>query len=261
MHHDHELLSIGHCPTDGLLARQDVRVKLIVAIAAIVAVVASNRPDLPLTMFAVCLVVLLSARMSLGAFAGRLAGPIGIAAVICLLRAFMIGTSPAWSVSLGPWRLTATYEGLHDGILIASRVLGSVSVMIVLCTVTPAHGIFVALRWARLPRTWVEIAQLMYRHIFVLFEQAVSVLSAQKVRLGYASLRQSINSMGQLAGIGTLRSLDQADRTHEAMVARGYQGSLQIPALAALSKSDWTRIAMAIVVIVIAYGLSERWLP
>ena len=150
----------------------------------------------------------------------------------------MIGTTPLISFDVGPWQFILTKEGLLDGGLIASRVLGSVSVIVVLCMVTPAGGIFAALRWARLPRTWIELAMLMYRYIFTLFEQATSVLSAQKIRLGYAGLRRSLRSMGNLGGIVLLRSIDQAEKTHEAMVARGYEGLLPMPTPPALRRRD-----------------------
>ena len=146
-----------------------------------------------------------------------------------------------------------------DGGLIASRVLGSVSVIVVLCMVTLAGDIFSALRWARLPRTWVELAMLMYRYIFTLFEQATSVLSAQKIRLGYAGLRRSLRSMGNLGGVVILRSIDQAERTHEAMVARGYEGLLPIPEPPVLSRRDLWLLGGCLAAIAAAYFLAERF--
>ena len=137
-------------------------------------------------------------------------------------------------------------------------MLGSVSVIVVLCSFTPAHEILAALRWARLPQTWVEIAMLMVRAIFTLFEQAGSVLAAQKVRLGHATLRRSLGSIGSLAGIVLLRSLDQAQRTHEAMTVRGYQGSLPLPRLRPLAPRDWATCAAGVAAIAIMFFLLER---
>ena len=127
----------------------------------------------------------------------RLTAPLGIVAVVCLLRALMTGTTPLASLPLGPWRLVVSREGLLDGAQIAARALGSVGAIVVLCTFTQAHEIFAGLRWARLPRTWIEIAMLMVRSIFTLFEQAASVLSAQKARLGHATYRRSAPVAGQ----------------------------------------------------------------
>jgi len=259
MHRVHELLSLNR-PSDGLLARLDVRVKLAVALAAILAVVMSTRAWLPLAVAALCIVVWITGRAPLRAVLVRLAAPLSLAAVACLLRALLTGTTPLASFSVGPWRLVATREGLADGAMIGARVLASVSVVILLGWATPAHKMFGALRWAGLPRTWVEITLLMYRHLFTLFEQAASVLSAQKVRLGYGGFRRSINSAAALAGIVVLRSLDQAEKSHEAMLARGYRGSLQIPPLPPMSRRDCLVTAVCLFVIIAAYLAAESLL-
>ena len=107
-----------------------------------------------------------------------------------------------------------------------SRVLGSVSVVLLLSSVTPAHRIFHSLRWLGVPRGWVEIATLMYRYIFTLLDQTADVLAAQRVRLGYSGLKRSLVSLGVLTGAVIVQSLEQATRTYEAMSLRGYQGQI-----------------------------------
>ena len=242
-----------------VLARCDVRVKGIVGIAAIVAVVVSTRMAFPLLVWGCCLAILAAARMRPREVLHRLAAPLAVAVPVCLLQGFMTGTTPAMTFDLGPWALVATREGLARGALIGVRVLASMSVILVLCTATPPERLFAALRWARMPKTWVEIAMLMVRYTLALLEQAVAALSAQKIRLGYAGFRRSLRSMGQLAGIVALRSIDQAERTHEAMIARGYRGSLPIPTLPALSPRDRWRIALGVALIASVVLLMERY--
>jgi cobalt/nickel transport system permease protein len=259
MHRIFELLSIPRIPGSSRLELTDVRVKLIVAIAAILAVVVATRVWLPLLSAGVCLAALVAFRAPWRITVFRLTASLGVAAVICLLQALMTGTTPLLSLPIWHWRLTVTQEGLWSGALIGCRVLGSVSILVVLGAFTQVYDIFAALRWAKLPRTWVEIAMLMVRSIFTLFQQAANVVSAQKVRLGHSTARRSLASMGSLAGIVLLRSFDQAERTHEAMVARGYQGSLPIPRLAPLTKADWAKCTIGVLVVAAAYVLAERW--
>ena len=154
----------------------DARVKLIVAIAAILASLFSTRAG--------------PAAGHAGRFAGlvggfrrpwrtvllRLTAPLGLVLVVAVLRAVLTGATPLWSLRLGPWTLVVSREGAAEGALLAVRVLGSVGVLVVIATFTHAHEIFAALRWMRFPRTWIEIATLMVRSIFTLFEQAASVL-------------------------------------------------------------------------------------
>jgi cobalt/nickel transport system permease protein len=261
MHRPSELLLMGRADDDSPLARFDVRTRAVVALAAIVAVVSSSRPWLPLAVFALSAGYWLAAGESIRFARGRLAAPLGLAGLVWLWRALATGGTPVGSLDLGPWRLTATREGLLGGALIASRVLGSVSVFIILCSTTPAHRLEGVLRWARLPRTWLEIALLMHRYIFILLDQAVSVVSAQKVRLGYRSLGRALSSMANLAGIVMLRSLDQAEKSHQAMVARGYTGTLPIPSLPAMPAGQRRMAVAGVAILAAAYLLAERVLP
>ena len=260
MHRIRDLLSLEHHQHDGRLVRLDVRVKLFVALAAILAIVTSTRPWLPLGALACCAAFWLIGRTPLRVVLARLAAPLALAGVACLLHAQLPGTTPLWAAKVGPWHVVLTEEGLREGGLIGARVLGSVSVVLVLCMITPSQRIFSAMRWARLPCTWIEIAVLMYRHLFTLFEQATSVLSAQKVRLGYGDYRRSIRSASSLAGIVVLRSLDQAEKSHEAMLARGYEGSLHVPPLPAMRKRDVLASAASVAIIILAYLAVERFL-
>jgi cobalt/nickel transport system permease protein len=249
-------------PTDGRRpARCDVRVKLLLAVAAILAIVASTRVWLPLGAAACGLAFLAASRMRLGALAGRLATPLVVAVAVVLLEGFMTGTTPAATLELGPCRLVATQEGLQHGALVAARVLGSIGILLVLCRAAPAERIFAALGWARVPRTWLEIAMLMHRYTFTLFEVATAILAAQKIRLGHARLGRSVRSLGSLAGTVVLRSIEQAERTHEAMVVRGYQGSLPIPRLGSLAWRDLGMLAAGLAALAAALAASEGLLP
>ncbi|MGD0900502.1 MAG: cobalt ECF transporter T component CbiQ [Thermoguttaceae bacterium] len=241
--------------------RCDIRVQLIVALAAILAVVASTRLWLPLGAAVCSLGVLLASRMTARETAGRLAGPLVAAGLVFLLESFMTGTTPAWTMDLGVCRLVATEEGVWHGALLGSRVVGSVSILLVLCLATPAQRIFAALRWARVPRTWIEIGMLMHRYIFTLLDQAAAVFSAQTLRLGHAGAGRSLRSMGSLAGTVVLRSIDQAQRTHEAMVARGYQGSLWIPRLPSLGRRDVGMLLAGLAAVAVALAFGEGLLP
>jgi cobalt/nickel transport system permease protein len=176
------------------------------------------------------------------------AGPIGIAAMMCLLRATLSGSTVLCRLPLGPWEITFTREGLQGGILVGSHVLGSVSVIVLLGSVTPAYKVFGALQWAGMPGTLVELAMLMYRYIFSLLEEANNVHSAQRVRLGYVNSRRSLSSTGELMGLVILRAFDQADRTHEAMLVRGYRHRLPMAAPGPLGARDLLTLAAGLVV-------------
>jgi cobalt/nickel transport system permease protein len=238
----------------------DPRVKMIIALTLIVTVVLSKQAFFPFLAFVSCTAAMLWLKMPIKLILLRLLMPMGIVLVLVVLQAFLTGATPIASFSLVGWKLVATEEGLMRGVLLGSRVLGAVSVTLLLSSVTPAYKIFGALRWFRVPEGWVEIALLVYRYTFVLLDQATDIASAQRVRLGYSSPMRSFMSMGALAGTVVARSMDQAMRTYEAMTLRGYQGRLPVGSLPNMNPADYWRM-MTIPPLIVALHLTVEWWP
>jgi cobalt/nickel transport system permease protein len=241
--------------------RSDARVVLLGTSVTIVAAIASAKVWFPLVVAVCCATWLVARRVRLGPIVMRLFAPLALVLVACVLKAFLTGVTPTISFELGPWHLTATREGLLDAALLTARVLAAVGVGTVLCLQAPAHELLPALRWARVPRTWVEIAALMCRYLFSLRDQAETIYGAQQVRLGYAGLRQSFRSAGSLAGLVLLRCLEQADRTHEAMVARGFTGRLPLASMRPLRRGEWGMLAAWILAVLSAFLVLDGRLP
>lgn len=219
---------------ENALTRFDPRVKILTSLTAIVCIILSTRSYLPLAAFIICLSSLALIRIPLKLILGRLTLPMVFVLVLVVLQAFNgVPVLPA-------------------GLLLASKVMGSLSVMILLGTVTPAHRIFSALRSLKVPEGWVELAMLMYRSIFILLEHASEALCAQRVRLGHNGVLRTISSMGSLSGSVILRSLDQAKATHEAMLLRGYTGSIPGDSLSGLTRKE---IVASLVVCMVIAGM------
>ena len=58
-----------------------------------------------------------------------------------------------------------------------------------------------------------------------------------------------------------LRSIDQAQRTHEAMLIRGYQGTLPIPRLGPLAWRDMTMLMAGLAALAATLAIAEGLLP
>jgi cobalt/nickel transport system permease protein len=156
----------------------------------------------------------------------RLIAPFGVAGVVLFTQIFFYGGTPFFEWNLFGLRLVGYEEGLSRGFLIMWKVVGAVSSVLFLSMTTPADKMFSAASWFRVPRTWIEIALLTYRYIFVLLEDAITVKDAQKVRLGYCNWRRSLRSLGTLAGAIIVRAYDQSLSTYQAMWLRGYSGRM-----------------------------------
>lgn len=242
---------------DNALTRIDPRVKLLVALSALIAVVTSTRPALPMGLFILCLGTIATLRIPAKLVALRLAAPFSTVAILVVIQTFVTGTTPLWSVSLGGWTLTAKAEGLRQGLLLGARVLGTLSIVLLLGIATPAHRIFQALRGFRISKEWVEIAILMYRYIFVLMDRAGDLAAAQHLRLGYTGPRRGLASFAALAGATVVHSFEQAGRTHDAMRLRGYRGTMPFGPLPALGPGNRGLLALLLTLIATAYGFLE----
>lgn len=244
---------------DSRLGRQDARVKLAIALVAITCTVLSRQVLFPLTMAAASVVLLGSARVPARFVLARLAPPLATAVLAALLRAFLTEGAPLLSFSVAGHVFTATVEGASSGGLLAARVLGAATVVLLLGSVTPAHDIFRGLRWLRVPAAWVDVGMLMYRYAFVMVELATSVATAQRLRLGYSGLARSLSSAGVLAGTVIVGSMDQAARTHEAMTLRGYTGEIPWARLRPLRRTDRVLLVLSCVALVGALAVAELW--
>jgi cobalt/nickel transport system permease protein len=252
-----ELFSDIFTYRDNVLTRTDPRVKIAVAFAALIAVVTSERIILPLFAFGICLGSIAALRIPAKLVAIRLAAPLAIVAVLIVLKTFLTGTTPLVAFSLGGWTFTATAEGLGQGTLLGTRVLGAVSIVLLMSIVTPAHRIFQALRSFGISRNWIEIATLMYRYIFVLMNRAANIAAAQRLRLGYTAQGRPLQCFTTLAGATIIHSLEQAERTYDAMRLRGYQGSMPFGPLPSVIGRDRRLLVLCLLLIAAAYGLLE----
>jgi cobalt/nickel transport system permease protein len=84
-------------------------------------------------------------------------------------------------------------------------------------------------------------------------------MAAQRVRLGYCGLKRSLNSLGVLSGVVIVKSLEQAQRTHEAMLARGYKGHTPFGPMPALSPKDGWTLGLSLGVLIGLYLATEGW--
>lgn len=242
---------------DNPLTRSDPRVKLLIAVCALIAVVTSGTPALPLGAFGVCIAAIAALRIPIRLVALRLAAPFSTVAVLVAIHTFVTGTTPIFTIALGGWTLTAKYEGLRQGMLLGARVLGSLSIVFLLGIVTPAHRIFQALRGLRISKEWVEIAILMYRYIFVLMDRAGDLADAQRLRLGYTAPRRAMASFASLVGATVVHSFEQARRTNDAMLLRGYRGTMPFGPLPAISPGDLRLLAAWLALIITLYVILE----
>ena len=212
-----------------LLTNVDARLKFIVAIAVLIMVISYKGFIFPLVIVLLSIGMCLKMRVPFKIFALRLAEPLVIVSMLVALKFLFTGKEVLFSFSLAGLSIIGHKDGLIDGLMIASRILGAVSIVVVLGFSTPFAELMAGLSWMRVPKGFVEILMLAYRYIFVFLEEAIVIYHAQKTRLGYSTVRRGLSSFGTLAGSLVLKAFDHSQSTTIAMVQRGYDGDM--PAL------------------------------
>ncbi|NIQ94755.1 MAG: hypothetical protein GWN87_11490, partial [Desulfuromonadales bacterium] len=94
---------------------------------------------------------------------------------------------------------------------------------------------------------------IMYRYIFLMFEEATRIKSAQKSRLGYVDFGNTLRSVSTLGGMLILRSYDRAERSFAAMRCRGYRGVMTAVVPARLKGHDWGVLLGAITILAVLW--------
>ncbi|RII25375.1 MAG: cobalt ECF transporter T component CbiQ [Geobacter sp.] len=213
---------------DHLLTRLDVRVKLLSALALLVMVISCRGIAFPLLVAGVCGGICLSLGVRPRVLALRFAEPLFIAGVVLLLKLFFAGTVPLFSFTIAGWEVVGHQDGLMEGVRIASRIAGAVTVVAAVGFATPFTDLMAALAWLRVPKGFIEVALFAWRYLFVLLDDAQVVYAAQKNRLGYAGYRRGLRSFGTLAGALVIKAFDNSQNITTAMVQRGYDGTMPL---------------------------------
>jgi cobalt/nickel transport system permease protein len=226
-------LSACNCFSDNFnkehfLSKVDARVKLLVVLVLIVMVLSYKGIMFPLVIAGISILLCVKMRIPFKILALRIAQPLFIALVVLLLKTFFTGSEVMFSLNGFGLELAGHKDGLMEGMNIASRILGGVSLVVALGFATPFIEFVAALSWLRVPKAFIEIMMFAYRYLFLFIDDANTIYSAQKNRLGYAGVRKGLHSFGVLTGSLVLRGFDQSQKTADAMMQRGYTGDMPL---------------------------------
>jgi cobalt/nickel transport system permease protein len=211
-----------------VLAAVDPRSRLLAAGLLLALVISSRGSAFPWQVAGICLPVALITGMPPRLLLLRLVHPLFIAVVILILKTFLGGGETVALIKMGTFTLAGRPEGVREGLLISSRIMGAVSVAVLLGQVMTFTETMAALAWLRVPRGLVDVSMFAWRALFMLYDDAAIVYTAQKNRLGYCGMRRGLKSFGAMAGMLTIRAFDSSQAMTVAMTQRGYDGSLPL---------------------------------
>ena len=204
--------------------------KLSVVAFGILAGVSSSSPVTPF-MIALCMsfATIFFAKIPAKLYFRILAVPAGFVLVSVVIIAFFFGEgAKLFSFDVFGYTLGPTISGIKMALLVLSRTLGGMSCLFFLALTTPMIELFSVLKATKFPDSFIEIAMMMYRYIFVFMDVAMGIRYAQMVRLGYKDFRTSFRSMVMLGTNLFIRSWEQGEKLYLSMNSRCYDGKLMM---------------------------------
>lgn len=209
--------------TDNVLQRLDGRVKTVLFICAIITVTTFTHWYLVAGLWLIAIVSFGILQLSLSNLIKRLLIPFGIAWLVLLNMLFTNGIHPLWTIAIGPISLTAYHEGLQLGILILLRIMAAITLATVLSFSTPMVEILGTFRLCKVPSIIIDLADMMYRYVFIILETSRNMRHAQLSRMGdSASWLQQTRDVGKLACYVLIKSIDRSIKIYNSMLSRGY---------------------------------------
>lgn len=149
----------------------------------------------------------------------RVAAPAtGFLALSCLSLLIAVDTDLTWR-----W----APEALPRVAALAGRSLAALAALLGLVLTTPLFDLIALLRRLHCPEVILDLMVLCYRMLFVLTQALNDTRTAQQARLGYATTRQSLRSLGQITANLALQVWQRAYALHQAAQARNGDGSLR----------------------------------
>jgi cobalt/nickel transport system permease protein len=196
--------------------------KALFCLGGFVAAFAAGRAEAAFAVAAViAAVTLFGAGIRLGRYLRIALPPLGFLLLGCL--------SLAYSLDFADHGLALRWlpEGWAPLLQLAARSLGALAAMLFLALTTPMVDLIAFFRRLRVPEVLLEIMVLCYRMLFVFSEALHDTRTAQAARLGYATPRLALRSLGGLTANLTVQIWQRAHALHVAAQSRNNDGAFR----------------------------------
>jgi cobalt/nickel transport system permease protein len=126
-----------------------------------------------------------------------------------------------------PLGINITYEGLMFGTLLFSRIIVTLTSIVILSSISPMQEVVHSFRKLGMPRDFAMIFSLMIRFISLFYDQLNKITNAQKSR-NFDIFNKKTTYLWRLKQLGFtvmmmfLRSYEQGESIYLSMLSRGY---------------------------------------
>lgn len=149
---------------------------------------------------------------------------LGLLSIILVLEANE--HNALWIISQKHIQLSITSQSLAEGKVVLWRVINSLLSLYTLIATTTTIEKNVLAEKLHIPKPLIELGVLSFRYIQILDKKKHEIQTAQRLRLGYHSYKQAFHSSTLLLSTIFIYSITTFRTHHQALLCRGYQGTL-----------------------------------
>lgn len=146
---------------------------------------------------------------------------------------FLMVSGATLAVSVGwqgefPWLCVTSADGqLQAALRVAGRSLVCLASLLFLAMTTPLNDLISLLRRLGFPDVLTDLMTLCYRTLFVFLEATHDIVTAQSSRLGYATPRLALRSLGIMVAALTVQVWQRSRALQQAALSRANDGPLR----------------------------------
>jgi len=235
---------------DSPIHRIDPRAKILAILAYMLLLISLSKYEVPSAWFIVFpAVLLLWGGIPLGFVIKH---TLVVSPFIVCLVAF----SPIFDKTPFPITSEITVRGgWITAVSILIRFVLGMAALIALASTTRFPELLKGLEKLGVPQILVTQLRFLYRYLFLMIDQAMHLRQARAARdAGCGPVGQRWRSAAALVGVLFTRTLEQAERVHLAMIARGYDGTVRLA-----KPLQWHGTDALFLAITAAYLVVIRW--
>ncbi len=228
----------------------DPRAKFVSVLVLMFSIVLLNDIRILAAGLLLAVALVLVSRIPLLFVMGRLKWVALFVLAVVIVLPFSVSGTALFSVG----SLTFTKEGLLQALVISVKAFSVVLLIFPMLATMKFVSFIKALEKLHVPNRLVQMITLTYRYIFVLLNEIQRTLRSIESR-GYGK-RTSIlglKNLGTAIGMLLVRSYERGGRIFDAMVSRGYNGTMETLREFEINSKDWAKAVSIVAVAVLLH--------
>lgn len=238
---------------NSVLHNIDSRIKLIVLVLIIVFAVTTTNYVILVTLEVYLLLLIVISRISLKDALIRVLLILPFGFFIAIFQPFI---QPGDVLYTLPFGIHITLQGVLFAQLLLTRLIISITSIVLFSYITPMKDIAEAFRRLHMPNEFAMIFSLFVRFIFLFYDELTSIRQAQASRCfsftNSTPYTWKIKQVGYLFLMMFLRAYEKGEKVYESMASRGYSSESKIYySDDSLSKESIIYLTVPIILIII----------